>query len=171
VPNDRTKAVWEKFHCIVFAVSVDGVDQQFDYIRWPLTWYKVSQNLYRIKQDKISNVMFRIEFTVNFLNAWYFNTVENWVKDHFAHNAFGDATDINLHLCEGHIFDPAFMPETLRQAVLKKYSTQHKIHRLVQNLPVKQSKQFFHFADTWDQIRSNNWREAFAEIQHLIPQT
>jgi hypothetical protein len=169
VPNDVTKAVWKKFRCIVFAVSVDGIDQQFDYIRWPLTWNKVSQNLHRIKQDKISNVMFRLEFTVNFLNAWYFDTVENWVRDNFAHNAFGDATEINLHFCEKNIFDPEFMPLALRQAVLEKYPNQHKIHKLVQNLAVKQPKYFYNFTNIWDPRRANNWREAFAEIQHFIP--
>lgn len=167
-PNQRTKEIWEKFRLILFAVSVDGIDQQFDYIRWPLTWIKISENLLNVKQNKIHNVMFRLEFTVNFLNAWYFDTVENWVRDNFSHNAFGDNTEVNLHFCSGGIFNPEFMSEKLRQAILEKYPTDHKIHRLVQNLPVGKSNKFFDFVNVWDERRSNDWRKAFAEIQHLV---
>ena len=169
-PNDRTIKIWDKFKCVIFAASIDGVDQQFDYLRWPLTWDKVSKNLLRIKQHKIHNVLFRLEFTVNFLNAWYYDQVENWMHNYFSHNEFGDVTEINLHLCGGGIFDTDFMPIALRNIVLEKYSADHKIHRLIKNLPVEKSiTNFFKFTDTWDPRRSNNWREAFAEIQHFIP--
>ena len=71
-PNDMILEEWKKFKTIIFAASLDGIEEQFDYVRWPLPWNKVSKNLMRLRENKdIWNIIFRVEFTVNFLNAYY----------------------------------------------------------------------------------------------------
>jgi len=168
-PNDETLAMWRNFKTVIFAASLDGIEEQFNYIRWPLSWQKVSDNLLRIKNNPdIWNVMFRIEFTVNFLNAYYFDRVETWVSENLASNSGGDKTEINLHPCE-EIWDINKMSPGIKNLILTKYPDTHVIHKMVSNLP--QSSTLYEwkdFVDTWDTRRKNNWKTAFPDLVDLI---
>ena len=168
-PNDATLAMWRNFKTVIFAASIDGIQEQFNYIRWPLPWQKVSDNLLRIKNNPdIWNVMFRLEFTVNFLNAYYFDRVEKWVSENLATNSSGDKTEINLHPCQG-IWDLTKMPESIKNLVLTKYPSTHLIHKLISNLPQPLPMyQWQDFVNTWDSRRNNSWKTAFPDLVGLI---
>ena len=80
-PNNEVLNTWKKFKAVIFAASLDGVEEQFDYVRWPSRWSKVSKNLIRLKENKdVCNLIFRVEFTANLLNTYYFDQLENWIK-------------------------------------------------------------------------------------------
>ena len=166
-PSKDTLAVWSKFKTIIFAVSIDGVNQQFNYIRWPTSWKKVSDNLLRLNKQKLRNVMFRVEFTINFLNAWYFDQVEEWVQNNLPENSFGDSTELNIHHCTGGTFDLHYMPVSLRKEILQKYPQEHRVHNMIANLeqPVEATA-FNEFTAQWDQRRNQHWQQAFSEISH-----
>jgi sulfatase maturation enzyme AslB (radical SAM superfamily) len=169
-PNAQTLEVWKKFKLIIFAVSIDGIDEQFNYIRWPLPWNKVSNNLTRLRDNGSHNLMFRAEFTVNFLNAYYFDLVENWVKDNFSTNRFGDVTELNIHRCFGGIWDLEVMPDSIKNAVLSKYPTDHQIHIMVKNISTRSSIiPWSNFVSKWDSLRTNDWRTAFPELVQYMP--
>ena len=168
-PNDETLSMWRNFKTVIFAASIDGIEEQFDYVRWPLPWHKVSDNLLRIKNNPdIWNVMFRIEFTVNFLNAYYFDRVETWVSENLATNSGGDKTEINLHPCL-EIWDLTKMPTSIKNLVLTKYPSTHLIHKLISNLPQPLPlQQWQDFVNTWDARRNNSWKTAFPDLVELI---
>lgn len=169
-PNDEVLAIWKKFKTVIFAASLDGVDQQFDYVRWPLPWKKVSSNLKRLQQNAdIWNIVFRVEFTANWLNTYYYQELENWVNENFHANLSGDKTEINIHSCLNPNWSPAIMPQSIRDLVMQRYPDSHVIHNLVKNLPahVDQSE-WKQFVATWDQRRGNSWAQAFPDLcKHL----
>ena len=169
-PNDAVLEAWKKFKTIIFAASLDGIEEQFNYVRWPLPWHKVSQNLIRLKENKdISNLMFRVEFTANFLNSYYFDRLEDWIKNNLNTNLGGDNTEINIHPCWGGIWDLEKMPHNIRELVLKKYPANHIIHKLVDNLPLPTSLvPWENFVNTWDNRRNNSWQTVFPELARLI---
>jgi hypothetical protein len=168
-PNDETLAVWRNFKTVIFAASLDGIEEQFNYIRWPLPWQKVNDNLLRIKNNPdIWNVMVRIEFTANFLNAYYFDRVETWVSENLASNSGGDKTEINLHPCDG-IWDINKMSPGIRNLILTKYPDTHVIHKMISNLPQPSTlSDWKDFVNTWDPRRNNNWKTAFPDLVDLI---
>lgn len=170
-PNDETLSVWRNFKTVIFAASIDGIETQFDYIRWPLKWQKVSDNLLRIRNNSdIWNMMFRIEFTVNFLNAYYFDRLESWVAENFATNSSGDKTEINLHPCYNSVWDLNRMPVGIRNLISTKYPNTHIIHRMISNLPEPLPMGPWHdFVSTWDTRRNNDWKTVFPELIDLIP--
>jgi hypothetical protein len=165
-PTQETFEVWKKFQTVIFAASLDGIEEQFDYVRWPLSWHKVSKNLIRIRENKnICNLMFRVEFTANFLNTYYFDRLENWINQHLYTNLSGDKTELNIHHCWGGVWDLEKMPLNIREVVLKKYSNDHTIHRLVANLPSPTSLDpWKNFINTWDSRRNNSWQTAFPDL-------
>lgn len=169
-PNDEVIKAWKKFKTIIFAASLDGIEEQFDYTRWPLPWAKVNKNLIRLKENKdIWNLMFRVEFTANFLNTYYFDRLETWIRDNLNTNLSGDKTEINIHHYFGGTWDLENMPQSIRQLILNKYPTNHIIHRLIANLahqtPLDRWQEFI---NTWDNRRNNSWKKAFPDlVDHL----
>jgi hypothetical protein len=170
-PNNETLKAWRKFKTVIFAASIDGIEEQFDYLRWPLTWKKVSNNLLRIKNNTdIWNVMFRVEFTVNFLNAYYFDRLEKWVSENLAVNASGDKTEIYTHHCLG-IWDLKKMSPGIKNLILSKYPNTHLMHKMISNLPPQMPlNEWQEFIDTWETRRKNNWKMVFPELADQIQQ-
>jgi len=169
-PSDKVLTQWKKFKTVIFSVSLDGIEQQFDYVRWPLPWEKVSKNLLRLRNNTdIWNLLFRIEFTVNWMNAYYFDKLETWVQQNFSHNQFGDKTEINIHKCWGGQWGLDLMPNNIRELVMSKYSQDHKIHAIVKQLTAPGSLgRWEEFVKTWDQRRNNSWQQAFPELVNFL---
>jgi len=168
-PNMETLALWKKFKCVIFAASLDGIADQFDYVRWPLPWKKVTDNLKRLQANtELTNLVFRVEFTANFLNAYYYDRLETWVKHHLSSNHWGDATEIGIHPCHG-TWDLKKMPQAVRDLVLEKYAESHVMHKLVKNLPEPDSLSVWaEFVNRWDSVRNNSWKLAFPELASAV---
>jgi hypothetical protein len=165
-PNDEVLSAWKPFKVVIFAASLDGIGEQFDYVRWPLLWNKVSNNLIRLRENRdICNLMFRVEFTANFLNAFYYDRLEQWIEKNLPANLGGDKTEINVHHCWGGTWDLDKMPLKIRQEIIKKYPLNHRIRRLVENLPCPtQLESWRNFVSLWENRRNNSWQQAFPEL-------
>jgi uncharacterized Fe-S cluster-containing radical SAM superfamily protein len=167
-PNKATLDIWDKFHTVIFAASIDGINEQFDYVRWPLKWSKVSKNLIKLKNKNIHNLLFRIEFTINWLNAYYYDQVEDWVEQNLSANLSGDKTEINLHPCVG-VWDINRMPVSLRNIIKNKYPEQSKLHNFVKNLAEPLPLDLWYkFVTKWDQQRNTRWDRSFLELENLV---
>lgn len=172
-PSDLVLQSWKRFKTIIFSASLDGIEEQFDYVRWPLSWAKVSRNLLRIKNNvDITNLLFRVEFTVNHANAYYYDRLHTWVHENLAANFGGDKTEINIHPCDGPAWRLSNMPLQVRDLVLKKYEPNHVIHKLIAGLPSPTSLSHWHrFVTTWDNKRQNNWKTAFPDLVKILENT
>ena len=169
-PKDEVLKEWKKFKTVIFAASLDGIEEQFDYVRWPLPWAKVSKNLIRLKENKdLWNLIFRVEFTANFLNVYYYDRLENWINNNLAANSGGDKTEINIHLYSGNTWNLEKMPQTVRDLVQKKYPAEHTIHKMTANLAKLDSLDAWHkFVNTWDLRRNNSWKQAFPDLAKYL---
>ena len=112
--------------------------------------------------------MFRVEFTANFLNTYFLDRLETWIKDNLDTNAFGDPTEINIHQCHGTWALPK-MPAGIQALIKEKYTADHIIHKLVANLPGSEPLgNWQQFVNTWDTRRNNSWQQAFPELVQYI---
>jgi len=94
----------DRFSLVKLHISLDGIEEQFEYQRWPASWNQVTDNLANFKENLPSNVMFVVEETFSIFNLFYHNKVANWVSNNFAHNKEGDVTNHTQHYAVG-IFD------------------------------------------------------------------
>jgi len=164
-PSQEVLDIWARFKTIIFAASIDGIDQQFNYIRWPLSWQKVSNNLIRLKQHGLHNLMFRVEFTANILNVFYYDLLEQWVKKNWRDNIFGDITEINVHPAAESAFNLNDMPLALRHKIQEKYPADHRLHLMVKNLNTKpDTTKFQQFVSQWDPHRELYWHDCFPDL-------
>jgi sulfatase maturation enzyme AslB (radical SAM superfamily) len=91
----------ERFHLVKLHVSLDGVTDKFEYLRWPASWNQVTDNILNLRAELPGNVMFVIEETVSIFNLLYQDELDTWVKENFATNREGDITNHTRHLAFG----------------------------------------------------------------------
>ena len=165
-PKDNVLEVWNKFKRISIAFSIDDIDDRFHYIRWPLSWDKVKNNITKfVDLPNISRVT--INCTVNPMNILNFNQVESWYNDLQAtSNKVGE---IKLSPCYG-IWGTDATPEKLRVEVIKKYGADHRIVKLLNTQPYVPGK--------WEALLQNmleldskrklSYQQTFSEILAIV---
>lgn len=84
--TSHQKTVLSKFKNINFSVSIDGTEQVFEYLRYPLIWDDLVNNLtfFREVSDNISS-----NYTISNLNVIYHNQTVDWFnkeKINFSNN-------------------------------------------------------------------------------------
>lgn len=99
--SEKNYDVIENAKLVKLHVSIDGIADQFEYMRWPASWNQVTHNLEALKHSVPSNVMFLIEQTISIFNILDINSVRCWAKKNFSHNREQDPIDITRHLAGG----------------------------------------------------------------------
>jgi len=162
-PKQEVLDIWAKFKLVFFEASVDGIGAQFEYIRWPLKWDKVEQNLLLLREQAPPNVLFRINHTANPLNVLYYGSLIEWVDAKFATNRLGDPTEINVHPCWGN-WDLSKTPIALREKVHELYPGS-VVSNLLKNTRVNNNHNTMtNFVKRWDLRRKNSWQTTFPEV-------
>lgn len=149
----------ERFHLVKLHVSLDGVGQRFEYLRWPADWNQVTENLLHLKQTVPSNVMFLVEETVSIFNLFYLNELEGWLAKNFLTNREGDPVVHTRHLARG-IFSLENCSSKYREAM--------KNTKFYSLLPTQTANQdinsMLNKIDTFDKLRDQKFQEIFPEV-------
>lgn len=91
----------ERFHLVKLHISLDGIGERFEYLRWPASWNQVVDNILEIRDTAPSNVMFLIEETISIFNLWYTDELSHWIGNNFTTNREGDPVDHTKHFAIG----------------------------------------------------------------------
>ena len=91
----------EKVFLVKLHISLDGVKERFEYLRWPANWNQVTDNILNLKEIVPSNTMFLIEETVSIFNLAYLGELDDWVVKNFSTNREGDLVNHTKHLALG----------------------------------------------------------------------
>jgi hypothetical protein len=168
MPSARVFKLWEKFKLIKWVASLDGIDDQFGFLRWPYQWENLKKTITIATASVPGNVMFGVEHTINLLNAFYYPEFKSWMDQYFSTNRFGDLSDLNLHKCNG-LLSIDHMPPNLRQLVKNKLGATHAVSNMIDQSGysdnVASTVEYLNQLDTW---RNSNWRELFPEIQEYL---
>lgn len=114
---ERNYEIIEKFHLVKLHISLDGVGERFEYLRWPADWNQVTNNILSMKKHLPGNVMFLIEETISIFNLFYLDELDQWVKTNFSTNREGDVINHTQHLANG-VFNLKNLSQEYRDAVL-----------------------------------------------------
>jgi len=151
----------EKLHLVKLHVSIDGIGEKFEYLRWPATWYQVTDNILQIKQTAPGNVMFVIEETISIFNLLYTHEVSQWAQQNFSGNREGDIINHSKHFAGG-IFSLSNCSTEYIAAVKSKNNqylipSDWKENSIEINKMIKTIKQF-------DQLRNQSFEKTFPEL-------
>ena len=79
-PTDRLKRAWNKFKRIEISMSIDGINDKFEYLRWPGKWTDAVNVVNGIKNLNIdADVYTMAGYTVSIMNAFYANETTDWL--------------------------------------------------------------------------------------------
>lgn len=70
--------LWEKFQKVKVGISLDGVEEHFQYIRFPAKFSTVVENLKKLDQSA-DNIQVWISYTVNVLNVAHLPATYQWI--------------------------------------------------------------------------------------------
>jgi sulfatase maturation enzyme AslB (radical SAM superfamily) len=77
--NTRQKEILTKFKNLNFCFSIDGIGPVFEYVRWPLKWNDVENNITWCQNN---NVNVSVSYTLSNINLLYHTQTTQWFKDH-----------------------------------------------------------------------------------------
>lgn len=117
--TDRQKSLLTQFENVNFNFSIDGVGPVFEYMRYPTTWSKLTDNVAWATQEKFH---VSASYTISNLNIMYHDQTVDW----FAKN--------NIRYIENPVYYPVhFAPKSL-SAPIKKQILESTDSSLVHNL-------------------------------------
>jgi organic radical activating enzyme len=110
--TSRQKQILSKFKNINFSVSIDGIESVFEYLRYPLNWTDLNDNLtfFRELTNNISS-----NYTLSNLNILYHNKTVEWFDNN------------NIVYSVNPIYNPSWLrpsalPESIKQVLKRQLS-------------------------------------------------
>ena len=156
--TDRQLELFKHFKKITFSYSIDGIDNRFHYLRYPLKWEKL---LSSIESTNSIDANIIVNMTVSALSAFYINEVHQWALEYFKNNP----RFINFHTPRcNDIMSLDALPLEAKHYLQSKYSNNNQLSNLFDgNTSNENIKKFLSHLQTWDQNRNLNWMEEFPE--------
>lgn len=155
----------EKFHLVKIVVSLDGIGDRFNYLRWPGNWNQVTDNLLQLKENLPNNVMFLVEETYCLLNLFYYRELAEWVNANFNSNRLGDPIDHNKHVVAHQHLDLSNITHEYYESI----KSQHIVNLLPTNWEEspEKIKAMIDYVEKFDRIRDQDWRKTFPEVSEF----
>jgi molybdenum cofactor biosynthesis enzyme MoaA len=149
VPKDSQLELLVQFKKVTFQFSIDGLDEQSYYLRYPLRWEKVNQNFNLLNENK--NFIVSVNTTVSSLNAFYLDQLQSWVND----------TQWTLAECNG-ILSIQSLPNSALDFLKNKYQSDPKISAIFHKIKTnKSTSDLIDYLKLWDQNRNLDWKTIF----------
>jgi len=169
LPDSELIELWSTFKQVDLAFSIDGMNEQFDYIRWPLSWKKVEHNMLHydsILKDKLG---FYIQFTANPMNIFYFKELETWHSKRSWPSRSNEFSGLQVSPCFGTWGIDA-TPLQLRKHIEDKFGTDHIITRLLKSHPEVPGKfqKLIENMEMLDEKRNVSYKDTFLEVLKII---
>ncbi len=162
--TDRQKQIFMSFKNISFGVSIDGEGKVFEYMRYPLEWKKVQENIQQLKQ--ITNNV-SICPTISNINLIYFSDLINWcVANGFNYN-------YNLVECPSY-FNPSALPIKIKRHILENSSTHTSVKSILEKTHTIEDEENFKIAlneiqrqDSLKKIRIQDYMIEFCKLANI----
>lgn len=160
--------IWKNFKSINISVSCDGMEEVYDYIRWPNTWSKMQKSLdyYYELSKKNDNIDIGIACTIQNTNIYQIEKFHEFIKNRYNNNVFYIPVNSPVE----------FSLNTLPISILKDLSEKDFpesvlicINEALQNYDIKETTENFdNFIKTleWqDEYRNQNMYEYLPQIR------
>jgi hypothetical protein len=79
-PDQEWWELWRHFREVDIQLSLDGIQERFEYLRYPAEWTTVAQHvdLYVIKEKQLENIRLSVCYTVSAYNIFYLDEFFSW---------------------------------------------------------------------------------------------
>lgn len=167
MPDSETISRWKKSKKVLLDISLDGTDEQYDYVRYPLKWSVVEKN-FRNLLDLFCNEFpegeIDIFYTVNSLNLAYLWKMDLWANE--LKQKYTCLRKVEYGECFHPYLGLHAVPLKLRQFFLEKHGNDHPGATLLNDYIFNQNvvESLKSNLEKLDQRRKLDWHKAFPEI-------
>lgn len=160
--NPRWYDVIERFKLVRLLVSIDGVGDRFEYLRWPGNWNQTVDNLFELRERLPSNVMFFVQETTSCFNLYHFDEVGSWVRDNFSANREGDPISHSTQLAIHQYLNVNNITQEYRDAL----AGTPQLETIDPNWQERPGtiRNFIQQTNKFDQLRGQDWKKTFPEV-------
>lgn len=161
---------WSHFAEIDLQLSIDGVGQQFEYLRYPANWDEVTDNVDRYieLQHQAPNIRLSVAHTVSAFNIFYLEEFVQWTQQKGLPKPWMGKLHTPMHL------RPSVWPESAKAVIVNKLQSSiikdvHVWANLMQNTDdSKLFTQFQQYIQQHDKYRNTNFANTFPELAPYI---
>ena len=168
-PEDKI-ALWEQFNKVEIFVSIDDINERFEYIRFPGNFVDVITNLGKF--SKLDKDIFNIGIfqTISTFNIMHMDALTEFISNHFD----GINIHYNMVFTPSHI-SPKVLPERIKEKVTALYGDNPSEH-VKRTLSFMNGEQYPHNewinfitqTRTIDKFRKEQFENIFPELFKLI---
>jgi len=164
-PSEKQIELIKKSKKCILRVSIDAIEEQFEYIRYPLIWKDVCENIV-----KMANISPKIQIiicpNVGVHNILEVKKIEDWTKE--LRNRVANSVELNFHPTVGSL-SLKNVSSNLKIEIQKNISTNNpSILQMLENLPYQL------YDTTWtswlsniDRRRTLDWKDTFKLLASL----
>ena len=165
-PSAEFVELLSKCQSVTINFSIDGIGTEFEYIRNPLSWATIEQNIQWWNSQSMPNLNLNVAFTLGVHNIDIVDRTHNWFADlSLVHKKM---SNFNIQPCHGILsFD--YSSQDLKQIWAKKFSIPNSfsstIQRILENSSSVDNDTAWqaHF-EMIDQRRNTNWKKCLPEL-------
>jgi hypothetical protein len=171
--REDTEEIFRNFYKVVLNLSVDGVSDQFEYMRYPAKWNKFLSNLdsYQNMSKRLGNIDISVSCTVSALNIYYTDEIWQFFHDRGIHVGF------NILHRPDHL-NMRILPDSAKQQIADKLqSTGTPAKNLISmmNSPIdgaaKSMMDFWVITQGYDDLRGESYQDTFSEFYKILALT
>ena len=156
--NRRQRGLISQFKNMNFCFSIDGVGPVFEYLRFPLKWSDLLENIKRCRDD---NIIASVSYTVSNLNILYHEQTTQWFREN-------QLIFITNPVVAPEYFRPESLPLAVKQQIMKQYpSTDFLLNRHSANDDALY-KEFQQQIALQDQIKSIHIQDYLPDLVRLL---
>lgn len=167
-PEESLWNQWKKFKQVDIQLSIDGIENQFEYNRWPADWNTCYNNIqkYQQKTKELTNFKLSISHSVSVFTVFYLPEFLNWCERN-------ELPDPWLGMVSNPIqYNITVFPKDIKTKIEEKLKSHAKLLTIIHAMnAVDHSDQFektLKYIKTLDQHRNQNFIKTFSELYQLM---
>tara|TARA_E500000178_G_scaffold316212_1_gene335754 strand:- start:662 stop:1792 length:1131 start_codon:yes stop_codon:yes gene_type:complete len=168
-PKVEHLELWNKFKEVDLQISIDDIEERYEYNRWPAKWPQVYNNLkkYQLLSKNNKQIRLSLSFTVSAFTILYAERFVRWcVKEKLPMPWMG-VVDTPYH------YRPSVLPNEAKIKIndILQTSNIKRVKKLGEILFLDDKSHYQTFVDKvqqFDQIRKQSFQNTFPELSEMI---
>jgi MoaA/NifB/PqqE/SkfB family radical SAM enzyme len=161
---------WVKFKNVDIQLSIDGIEEQFEYNRWPAKWDNCNLNIakYIAQRDQLPNIQISVSHSVSIFTVYYLPEFIKWcLQNNLGKPYLGMVADPK-------IYNIKVLPQHIKDQIVKKLSRYNLTNVLQYMNSEDLSDQFTDagvMTNRLDQLRNQDFKVVFPDFYQLLKDT
>lgn len=159
--TDYQSELLSHFRRVDFTYSIDGIEERFHYLRYPLKWEKLLSVIEFTKNiNTIHNLGIIVNVTVSALNAFYLDEIESWTNEFVKDNRL--FKDLHFAPCTA-IMSLEALPKEAKIYLQQKHASNTRLSNMfaTQRTNPHAINTFLNHLSLWDHNRGLDWKKTF----------